>query len=135
MRKFEVDHTDAFPTHQPLKLVIDIGSLERTCYKYRKTSSAANMLEDKIQREIQQEADMPEEDRRTEAVIRKANKQALKQAIAEQVEARKYRMQEADTQMDTTRHWQLQTEAVEAAFSAYFGHGKVATRHEEGERG
>lgn len=46
IRAFSVEGRDTFPTHQPRRLELDFGNLGVEAKKFRKTSSAANMLEE-----------------------------------------------------------------------------------------
>ena len=51
VRGFQVDYCDEYSCHQPLQLRLDAGDLSTDITKVRKTTSAANSFEAKLDKE------------------------------------------------------------------------------------
>jgi hypothetical protein len=110
---FQVDHADTFPTHQPLQLRLAMGKLGSTGHRCRKTTSAA----EKVQQSIEEfEKSNPElsQDKARKHVI------GLLHGFMDQAATdREARMDAATMRQDTQTLFQLITAASEEGFVKY----------------
>ncbi len=110
---FQVDVSDRFPTHQPLQLRLTLGNLVIEAYRCKKTSSAAQAVQLKLDKCISDSPDSKPGD------VAKAQKAILHQHMDDALHDRETRMQAAAARRDTTAIWCLITACAEQGFVNY----------------
>lgn len=97
-----------------------MGDLGKATDKYRKTASAAELMEEKVQKEIKVQKQQDNDAKPNEDKIRDLKKAELAMHIDKAIAQRRHRIQLAKTRRSTTDIWKLLVAAIEQAFVEYF---------------
>ena len=94
--------------------------MNRTIKKFLKTASAADMFKKRLEKEVAEEDSRQEDQRRSSGRIREELVEEMHRYIDDAIEKRKYRLDHAANQKDTSRHWKLFSAAMEEGFIRLF---------------
>ena len=120
---YRVLHDDAFPTHQPVQVSLNLKKLKLEQRILRKPQSASDAFEATIAEKLEEDKKNNEND------VRKAEKAKLHEAMDKQVGRRKHRLEYAVHEGDTAKLWDLIAAAMEGGFIDHFGlEGKEASK-------
>ena len=115
VKGFRVMKDDLFPTHRPVQVCLDLKKLKVEKRTLRKPRSAAEAFEERIEEMMKENKDLNENE------VRRKEKDALHQAIDEQISLREWRMSLAVNQSNADKLWDLIAAAIENGFTKHFG--------------
>ena len=64
IKAVRVEENDDIPTHRPLRMEIDLGRIAWEVQRYRKAPSAADMVEERVQKEVQDQKEKTDSNQR-----------------------------------------------------------------------
>ena len=115
VKGFRVMKDDLFPTHCPVQVSLDLKKLKMEKRTLRKPRSAAEAFEQRIDDKIKDNKDLNENE------VRRNEKNALHQAIDDQISLREWRMSLAVKQGNADKLWDLIAAAIENGFIKHLG--------------